>query len=323
MALITAKHLRFRYELIHVHSVPDFLVFAAWVPRLTGSRVILDIHDLLPELYCSKFGLESTSPVHKILVAVERASIAFSHHVVLPNHIWYQKILSRSGSAGQCTVLLNFPDPEIFCERPEVRDHDKFIILYPGTLSWYQGLDIAIRAFAIIKERIPETEFHIYGEGHSKSELLGLVKDLQVSDRVLFKERVSLRDIAAVMAAADLGVVPKRDDLFSNEALSTKILEFMAVGVPVIVADTKVERYYFNESIVKFFRAGDSNELADAMLLLIQDRELRRHLAENAKKYARDASWEKHEHEYLELVDALLGGRQSPKPKEFQVAQTR
>src|SRR5712691_3633702 len=71
MALLTKRHLQNHYDLFHIHSVPDFLVFTAWLPKLMGAKVILDIHDLLPELYACKFGTTCDSPIVKFLIAVE------------------------------------------------------------------------------------------------------------------------------------------------------------------------------------------------------------------------------------------------------------
>ena len=80
----------------------------------------------------------------------------------------------------------------------------------PGTLNWHQGLDIAIRAFALIKDKAPEAQFHIYGEGPCRSLFIQLVKDLGLQDQVLFKGVMSVRKIATIMEGADVGIVPKR-----------------------------------------------------------------------------------------------------------------
>jgi hypothetical protein len=115
-----------------------------------------------------------------------------------------------------------------------------------------------------------------------------------------------LTEISAVMANADVGVVPKRKDSFGNEAFSTKILEFMAVGVPVIVSDTKIDKYYFDESLVTFFQSDDEKHLADRMLLLIQDGKLRSRLVSNAEEFIKKNNWEVKKAEYLKLVDERL-----------------
>lgn len=108
-----------------------------------------------------------------------------------------------------------------------------------------------------------------------------------------------------MMAAADIGVVPKRDDSFGGEAFSTKILEFMSLGVPVVVSRTKIVTYYFNDSVVKFFTPEDVDDLATSMLRMVKDPGMRKSLAENAMKFVEDFSWENRKREYLGLVDRL------------------
>ena len=92
---------------------------------------------------------------------------------------------------------------------------------------------------------------------------------------------------------------------FGNEAFSTKILEFMAMGVPVIVSDTKVDRYYFNDSVVRFFRGGDDEDLARCMLDLIGNKAERKQLADNASRFVERIDWNAKQGEYLDLVDSL------------------
>jgi len=167
-------------------------------------------------------------------------------------------------------------------------------------------VDVAIRAFALIKDAAPNAEFHIYGRGDQKAVLRDLIAELGLEDRVFLKEILLPTEIAAVMENADVGVVPKRKESFGNEAFSGKILEFMSVGVPVIVADTEVDKYYFDESLVKFFNSPDERNLADCMLLLIQNASLRQHLVHNAEEFMKKNNWEVRKAEYLELVDGVL-----------------
>jgi glycosyltransferase involved in cell wall biosynthesis len=302
---LTKRHLRSPYDVIHVHSVPDFEVFAALLPKLTGAKIILDIHDIVPEFYISKFNASKSSLLYKALILIEKASIAFSNHVIISNHIWQEKLTSRSACNGKCTAILNYPDPDIFYRRPKEKNNGKFIIIYPGTLNWHQGVDIAIKAFAIIKDQAPEAEFHIHGEGSSKRSLENLVSSLGLENRVFFKNYLPVDKIAEVMANADLAVVPKRADSFGNEAFSTKILEFMALGVPVIVSDTNIDRHYFNDSVVKFFHSGNERDLAKSMLLLIKDQALRERLVKNAFEYVGKNNWGLKKQDYLDLIDSI------------------
>lgn len=303
--LLSWLQVKNRYDLVHVHSVPDFLVFAAIVPKLLGAKVILDIHDILPEFYASKFSRRRKSMIFKMLVLIEKMSIGFSDHVIIANHIWKEKLERRSTSPTKCTAILNYPDCSIFFPRNRINNGNDFKMLYPGSISWHQGLDIAVKAFALIKDEAPQACFYIYGGGTSKAELVELVDQLGLHGRVIFHPGKPIIEMARIMAEADLGVVPKRNDPFGGEAFSTKTLEFMASGVPIIVSKTKVDQYYFNESLVKFFEPENIENLAEAMLTMIRDKSLRDRLSKNGRELVRRNSWGEKKEEYLKLVNTL------------------
>jgi glycosyltransferase involved in cell wall biosynthesis len=297
------------YDLLHIHNVPDFLVFCAWSQKLAGARIILDIHDIVPEFYVSKFKADPAGFVVGLLKKIERAAAAFSDHVIISNHLWYDKIVARSVPKQKCSVIINHVDSRIFFPRPRTRADGKFIILFPGGLQWHQGLDIAIRAFAQIVNRVPGAEFHIYGDGNMREELIALTRELKLDGLVQFNKLLPINKIAGVMANADLGVVPKRADSFGNEAYSTKIMEFMSVGVPVVISRTKIDSFYFDDTVVRFFESGNVDALAQAMLEVIEKKELRQKLINNAYGYVARNDWETKRAEYFALVDSL-----TPKP---------
>lgn len=309
LAFLTRRHLKKPYDLIHVHSVPDFEVFATIFPKLQGAKIILDIHDIVPEFYASKFHETNKSILFKALVMLEQLSSKFADHVIISNHIWEKTLLSRSVKRDKCTVVMNYPDESIFYQRPRDRNDDKFVMIYPGTLGWHQGLDIAIQAFAAIRDNVPEAEFHIYGRGPEKNNLENQIIELGLENRVFIKETVPIDQIANVMANADLGIIPKRNDPFGGEAFSTKILEFMSLGVPSIVSRTKIDQFYFDESVLKFFNPDDASDLAQCMLSLRNDKQLRDRLSSAAFEFVKDYSWEKKRGEYFNLVDGLVGNK--------------
>jgi glycosyltransferase involved in cell wall biosynthesis len=304
---VTRQNFRARYDLIHVHSVPDFEVFATLVPKLTGAKIILDIHDIVPEFYAAKFGVSHESMAFRALKVVERLSASFADHVIAANDIWRERLESRSTRREKCSAFINYPDLSIFRSTLRTRGNDGLYILsYPGTLNWHQGLDIAIRAFAIAHRSAPGMEFHIHGEGSARPELERLIEVLGLQGKVLLHDPLPLREVAAVMANADLGVVPKRDDSFGGEAFSTKILEFMALGVPILVASTRIDRHYFNETLLRFFRASDVDALAQAMLDAYREREHGARLAANALAHVGENNWGKKKHDYLDVVRQLV-----------------
>lgn len=303
---ITRKHLKHPFDLIHVHSVPDFEVFAAMIPKLHGSKIILDIHDIVPEFYASKFTGGKGNTVFNALVKIEQLSIKFSHHVIISNHLWYHTLTNRSVGKSKCTTIMNYPDEAIFYTRPRTRNDNKFIMMYPGTLGWHQGLDIAIQAFNKIKNQVPEAEFHIYGRGPETGNLRTLIESLNATDKIFVKDPLPINQIAEIMANADLGVIPKKNDPFGGEAFSTKTLEFMSLGVPIIVSATKIDTHYFNDTVVKFFKPDDVDDLAHCMLEMINNKELRETLRDNATRFVEDYRWSKKKNEYYHLVDSLI-----------------
>ena len=304
---IARRQFSTQYQLIHVHSVPDFLVFAAIVPKLLGTPVVLDIHDVLPEFYASKFHVAHDSFMFRCLVLAERWSIAFADHTIVANHLWCERVAHRCGMPQKCSPIRNYPARGLFNPNIRSRGNGKFLITYPGSLNWHQGVDVAITAFAKIKDQMPDAEFHIYGEGPAKGSLIRLADSLGLGDRVTFHGLLPTEQIVQVMADTDLAVEPKRSSSqFGNEALSMKIFEFMAVGVPLVVSRTRIHQYYYSDALVKYYDSDDDEELASKMVLLRKNAELRKEQVSNALKYVETHSWDVEKYQYLGIVDSLV-----------------
>jgi glycosyltransferase involved in cell wall biosynthesis len=303
--LLSRKHLRNRYDLIHVHSVPDFLVFAACLPRLIGAKIVLDIHDVIPEFYATKFNAPPGSLSFRSLLLLEKICAAFAHHVIIANDIWREKLVSRALRASKCTTILNYPRQLVRQGSKPQKPESRFIILYPGSLNYHQGVDLAIQAFALVKNSIPESEFHIYGEGAEHANIARLIQRLGLEKRVFLRPYVSHEEILRIMADADLGIDPKRTDGFANEAFGGKIFEFMALGVPMVVSDTRTNKHYFNESVVRFCRGGDAEDLARSILAVHENKQATSGLVRSASEFVRGYEWDVQKLIYLGLVDSL------------------
>jgi glycosyltransferase involved in cell wall biosynthesis len=306
--VVMVRHMRRPYDVIHVHNVPDCLVLAALLPKFTGSRVILDIHDILPELFSRKFGVSPTSVAFRVLLWAERASCAIADHVIVANHLWRDRLVKRSVPAHKCSVMLNYPDLSIFHSnefRCSTRKK-KFVVLYPGSLSRHQGVKTALKAFALVCGTMQNAEFHIYGEGAEKSEICETTRELGLQAAVRIYDPVPLDEIAVVMRSADVGIEPKLEGVFSGEAMSVKALEFMASGVPLIISRTPGHEYYINESLVRYFTAGDERELAEALVEAYSQAPSMRRLRA-ALEFARASSWERRVGDYWTIIDSLAG----------------
>jgi glycosyltransferase involved in cell wall biosynthesis len=144
---------------------------------------------------------------------------------------------------------------------------------------------------------------------------------LGLADAVHFFRPVPVQEVAAIMANADVGVVPKRADSFGNEAYSTKIMEFMALGVPVVVSSTRIDRFYFTDDVVRFFESGNVNALANALIGVLEEQETRAALVARALQYVAANNWSTRKPDYLNLLDSLVAGTTGVSSVPFVVAQ--
>jgi glycosyltransferase involved in cell wall biosynthesis len=303
--VLTVRHLRKPYDVIHVHSVPDFEVFATLIPRLLGARVILDIHDIVPEFYASKFGVSNKSIIFRLLLLTEKLAARYSDHVIISNDLWYRKLTARSVGSAKCTSIINYPDQSIFWPRPRTTSTNEFVLCYPGTLNRHQGVDLAVEAVQLLKSKLPQLRFWIVGDGPDKPMLERLVRHEELDAVVKVRGSVPLEKVAETMSVVDVGVVPKRNSSFGNEAFSTKILEFMSMGVPVVAARTAIDQHYFNDDLVQFFEPNNVDDLATKIAELASDPRRRAELRENGLEFVRSNNWQVKQGEYLRLVDAL------------------
>ena len=306
-AVIGWKHLRNPYDVIHVQSIPDFLIYSALIPKAMGCPVILDLRDLVPELYASKFKKSEDSIEVRILKRIEWLSVQFADHVIIANPLWYERIVHRGAIPAKCSVYWYYPDTEIFHPRPKTRTDNKFQLLYPGSLHRHQGVDIAIRAMSKLVHEVPEAELRILGSGPAKPDLRKLAQELHLEGKVIFEDVIPFEEIPDRMANCDVGLVPKKaSDIFGNEAASSKILEFMAVGVPIVASKTKIESRLYDDTLLCFFESEDEEALVNAVMSIYRDASLRARLIRNGLRYIERNNWASRIPEYIRLVKKLV-----------------
>ncbi len=260
----------------------------------------------MPEFYSSKFGIGEKSWLISALRRVERASCRFADHVIVSNHLWLEKVTARSVGADHASAFPNRVDDRIFYRRTRTRAADRWVAIFPGGLQRHQGVHVAIEAMALVVQRFPTVELHIVGDGPERVRLMELSERLGLDGHVRFLPPVPLLEIPKILADADLGIVPKLAEGFGNEAYSTKIMEFMAAGLPVVASRTRIDEYYFGKGQVHFFESGNPADMARAMGEAFSDPDLRRRLMESGAEYVRLNSWSRKSSEYLALVDRLL-----------------
>jgi glycosyltransferase involved in cell wall biosynthesis len=307
---LTRKHLQTSYDIIHVNSVPDFEVFAAIIPKILGAKIILDIHDPVPDFFAAKFGIEGNNRYIRILASIEFISAKFSDLVITVTDFWKDKIARRSNIPdNKISVILNFPDLKIFNNRDFVKEpksDNSFTLLYPGTLNKHCGLDIAIQAVNLVKNEIRSLKFLIYGRGTELSRLKQMVNDLGLQDIIYFHTPVPLDSIPKIIGNADIGIalLSGYDD-YSQQALNVKLFEFLSMGLPAIATRTKSIEYYLNEQTVMLSKPNDPVDVARCIRELYADSAKREELRENGLKFIEKNNSDVQMSNYLEIINGL------------------
>lgn len=319
MFRVSVQMPRRRYAIVDVNTLPDFLVFAPLFARLMGAKIVLDMHEITPEFYISKYGLPESSGWVKLMKWLERISFQFADEVITINEPIQDLLIGRGLDSNKSTVITNSADEEKFTVKAQpcaaadaAKASAKFAMMYHGTLTRLYGLDIAIEAFALAHERMPGAQFWILGSGPESMALQSLAKARGLDEKVKFIGLVAPADIPAWLSKCDLGVLPIRRDIFLEFASPNKLPEFIIMGKPVTISRLKAVRHYFSEEALALFEPQNPADLADQMIRLYQDPDRRRALAQQAQKEYAPIRWSVMKDRYLRLIERLVGPARSP-----------
>jgi glycosyltransferase involved in cell wall biosynthesis len=286
--------------------MPDFLVFAAAVPKLFGAKIILDVHDLMPELYMCKFGAGSRHWFVQLITWMERRSVEFAHRAIAVHVPHRDALIGHGNPRKKFGVVLNVPDPRLFHRNGHQRTDNKFRLIYHGTVARRHGLEIALRAVHSVKREIPNLEFLVIGRGDDLERIKHLAGELGLIDCVQFLGTMPTEELPRFLSQADLGIVPLLYDPFTRHMLPLKLLEYVGMGIPCIVSETETVRAYFNDEMVRYCKPGDERSLAASILELYRHTERRTLLASNASRFNDAYNWDQERKNYFEMVDSLL-----------------
>ena len=311
---LARAHRRRRYGLVQVHTLPDFLVFAAAPLRLAGVPALLDLHEAMPEFYRSRFPGAANPIAHGLLLLQERLSIAAASAVVTVNGALRDRLVARGVPADKVHVVPNSPalarfDPAAHPARP-FRADGTLRLVYAGAVTPTYELDVAIRAIARIAHDRPELPvvLELYGRGDSTDGLRALAADLGIADRIVLHGRIPIEAVPGAIAAADVGLAPTRRDAFTDVSLSTKIYEYAAMGRPVVASRLPLVERAFPAGSLAVYEPGDPASLAAAILAVNDDPAGREATVAGAAEVVRAAAWEVVRAGYLALVERLVRG---------------
>ncbi len=308
-AMLSLLWFKNRYNVIQVNTMPDLLVFVTILPRLFGARIVLDMHEAMPEVYMDKYGVDRNKPIIRVLEYIEKLAIRYAHCVITVTEQMKQAFVDRGALASKIFVVLNVPHDKIFypivSQGSYKRGHNEFILVSHGTIAKKYGLDTAIRAVAILKEKIPCIQLKIVGEGEYLSELVKLAKNLGIERHVQFTGNIPVEKIPEVIMQADIGLVTVKKGLNWDLTHTNKMYEYLAMGTPIVISRMSAVEAYFNESSLMFFEPENEKDLVTKILYLYRHPEKRRELIRNANRYNEEYNWKKEKQKYCHLVDSL------------------
>jgi glycosyltransferase involved in cell wall biosynthesis len=259
-----------RYDFVHVHNMPDVLVFSALIPKALGAKIILDLHDPMPELMQVIFNLPEKSFAVRLLKWLEKVSVGFADLVLTVNVACKQIYSSRGCPPEKIKVVINSPEDDIFQFRPASLDCSirgqrarPFVILYHGSLLPRNGFDLAVDALETARKSIPGTKLMVCGERTSFfDDVMELVRERGLQESVEYLGARNRRQIVKAISGCDVGIIPNHRNTFTEINTPTRIFECLALAKPVIAPKTKGIQDYFGDNDLIFFEVGDADDLA-------------------------------------------------------------
>lgn len=307
---LAAAHRSRRYDLVQVATVPDFLAFAALPLKWMGVPILLDLHEDMPEFFRDRFASPLLRPLHPLVTAATRASAAISDQLVTVHEPLRELSIERGVDPERISVVMNGADETIFDpsrheRRPFMAD-GTLRVIHHSNLQRIYGLDRAVEAIAMLRDEIP-LHLDVYGDGPWRPRVEEAIVTHEVGDLVTLHGRVALDDLPAIISRHDLGIVPSLDEPYLQYSLSTKLLEYVAMGIPVIASDLATNRAHFTDAALSFVPGGDPAALADAIRSVVADPDAAAARAAEAQRQAATYAWGAQKARYVALVDRLIG----------------
>jgi len=296
------------FDVVQAHSMPEALVFSATAARLAGVPVLLDVHDLTSKLFASKFA--DRRALMAGVRSSERASMRFATEV-LTVHEGYAQML-RGMTRRRVSVVMNCPDERVF---PPARwrgwdPAGEVLFSYHGLVAPRHGLIAAVEALAQVRRDVPGARFQVRGSGDGVEGLRERVAELGLEDSVDLPTRLlHLPEIVTEIDRVHIGLVPSQRDPWTDEVLPTKLLEYAAMGIPVITFRNPVIEQYFPPDSVTYVDPANADTLREAMTSLAQDPERARKQAVRAGEVMSTLSWQRQRETYYEVVDRVAARR--------------
>jgi glycosyltransferase involved in cell wall biosynthesis len=304
--VLAVRDVRRPYAVVQVNTMPDFLVFAAAVPKLLGSRVVAYMNEPSPELAETLYGPGRLSHA---LERIEQWALRFADHAVTVTDELKQRYIERGASADRITVVLNAPDPQSWTPDVPVaadRSSDEFTIICHGSIEERYGQDTIIEAAHLLRNDLPDLRVVLTGRGSRVDEIVRMIEEFDLEEMVRFEGWVSRQRLKALLSSADAGVVAQKASPYSHLVHTNKMVDYWIFGLPVIASRLRAVSALYDDSILEYFESGDASDLARAIRRLHDDPDRREELSENGRRAQEQNGWGIQRQTYLAVYHALL-----------------
>ena len=289
-------YLRHGFDVIQGCNPPDNIFLVALPFKLLGVKYIFDHHDANPELYVSKYGKQGT--LYRILVALEKLTYRVSDVVMVTNMSYKELAVSRGGvPPGNVFVVRNGPNKENFKavpSNPARKNGKSYLVGYVGNMGVQDGLDILLDIAQHIKRSgRRDVLFTCVGGGTELNKLKKMVEEKDLLDTVHFTGRVSDEDLLEILSTADVCVNPDRPSEMNDISTMIKIMEYMALGKPIVQFNSKEGRFSAQEASLYAGKDDGAADFAAKILWLLDRPEERKKMGEFGKKRIEEQlAWE-------------------------------
>jgi len=297
--------LRRRYAAVQVDNLPDLLAFAGAVPRWRGARLVFNMYELAPEMVAARVGGRLGGAALALTRAAEWAATRWADHVIVVNRPCFDQLRGRGLAPEKMSVVPN--TIELPPDLPSPGERRDRVLITHSTLVERYGIHVAIRAFACLRDRWPDLELRILGDGEERPALERLARELGVEGRVRFTGLLPWRRALAEVQRATLGLVTIVPDRYTPFLLPTKLLEYAQLGVPAVCSRLTTIEAYFPAGAVAYARPGDPEAVAAQVDRLLRDPEAARRQAERAASVVETIGWDRVRFRYLAAL-GLDGG---------------
>lgn len=301
---VTTLYFKRKYKVIHVNTLPDFLVFSAIIPKLFGAKVLLDMHEIAPEFFMVKFNKTRKDFVIKLLIFIEKISLRFADYSLTVTDAIKNIFIKRDIQENKISVIMNVPEKTSLKKRA-FSLKTNFNLVYHGTLTSLYSLDIAIKAVAEVKNKIPHICLNIFGEGQEEENLRNLVSEMSLTQNVIFHGYLNHQQMMKDLDKMDVGVLPIQRNIFIDLSFSNKLAEYVSLGIPVIITDMPSVKEYFKDSSLFYFD-GSFAKLGEIILEIYNNETILDQKIESAKDDYALINWDIMSERYMKIINRLM-----------------